>query len=273
MLRTEHLSLAICGKTLLQDLSLAVKSGELLAILGPNGAGKTTLLKLLSGELKPSQGQIILNNKPLTAWSSAEQARLRAVLPQSSQLSFPFSAEEVVMMGRAPYRHSQTRSQNEQAVQAALQIVHVEHLAKRLFTSLSGGEQQRVHLARVLAQLWQADRQPARYLLLDEPTSALDLAHQHHVLGLAQHLAKTWNLGVVAILHDLNLAALYADQIALLKQGQLQTYGEPQASLSPSHIQQAFAVDVEVIPYPLQVNRPLVISQRPQFNQLTSLTL
>lgn len=273
MLSTEHVSLTIRDKTLLKDLSLTIKPGEVLAVLGPNGAGKSTLLKLLSAELKPSQGQITLNAKPLTAWTKAEQARLRAVLPQSSRLSFPFSAEEVVMMGRTPYRHSHTHNQNRQAVHAALQIAHVEHLAQRLFTSLSGGEQQRVQLARVLAQLWQVDSEQARYLLLDEPTSALDLAHQHHVLGLAQHLAKTWNLGVLTVLHDLNLAALYADQIAILKEGQLQTYGEPQTSLAPSHIQQAFAVEVEVMPYPLQVNRPLVITQRPNFNQFTTLTL
>lgn len=268
MLATEHISLIIRDKTLLKDISLTIKPGEVLAVLGPNGAGKSTLLKLLSAELKPSQGKITLNNKPLNTWTSAEQARLRAVLPQSSRLSFPFSAEEVVMMGRTPYRHSQTRRQNEQAVHAALQSAHVEHLAQRLFTSLSGGEQQRVQLARVLAQLWQVDSEQARYLLLDEPTSALDLAHQHHVLGLAQHLAKTWNLGVLAVLHDLNLAALYADQIAILNQGRLQAYGEPQATLSPSQIQQAFAVDVEVIPYPLQINRPLVITQKPQFTTL-----
>lgn len=273
MLSTEHVSLTIRGETLLKDLSLTVKPGEVLAVLGPNGAGKTTLLKLLSAELKPSQGRIILNGKSMHAWSSAEQARLRAVLPQNSRLSFPFSAEEVVRMGRTPYRHSHTHHQNEQAVQAALQIAHVEHLAKRLFTSLSGDEQQRVQLARVLAQLWQVDSQQARYLLLDEPTSALDLAYQHHVLGLAQHLARTWNLGVLAVLHDLNLAALYADQIAILKQGQLQTYGEPQTSLSPSHIQQAFAVEVEVLPYPPQSNRPLVITQRPSFKQLNTLAL
>ncbi|TXH72177.1 MAG: heme ABC transporter ATP-binding protein [Thiothrix sp.] len=271
MLTTEHLSLTIRGKPLLQDISLSLKPGEVLAVLGPNGAGKSTLLRLLSAELKPSQGKIMLNDKPLAAWSSTEQARLRAVLPQSSRLSFPFSAEEVVMMGRAPYRHSHTRHQNAQAVQAALQIAHVQHLAKRMFTSLSGGEQQRVQLARVLAQLWQADTSQTRYLLLDEPTSALDLAHQHHVLGLAQQLAKVWNLGVLAVLHDLNLAALYADQIAILKQGQLQTYGEPQTCLSPRQIHQAFAVDVEVMPYPLQVNRPLVITQRPPLTQFPTL--
>lgn len=268
MLSAEHLSLMISGKTLLNDVSLSIKPGEVLAVLGPNGAGKSTLLKLFCAEIKSSQGSITLNNKPLTTWTSAEQARLRAVLPQSSRLSFPFQAAEVVLMGRTPYRYSHTHSQNKQAVQEAMKIAHVEHLAKRLFTSLSGGEQQRVQLARVLAQLWQADTQQARYLLLDEPTSALDLAHQHYVLGLAQHLATTWNLGVLAVLHDLNLAALYADQIAILKNGQLQTYGEPQASLSPRHIQQAFDVEVEVIPYPLQANRPLIITQRPQLTTL-----
>lgn len=268
MLSTENLELKIRDKTLLTNISIAIKPGEVLAVLGPNGAGKSTLLKLLSAELKPSRGKIYLNGKTLSNWKSAEQARLRAILPQSSRLNFPFEAEEVVWMGRTPYRHSHSRAQNTQAVQAAMQMAHVEHLAKRIFTSLSGGEQQRVHLARVLAQLWQADRQQPRYLLLDEPTSALDLAHQHHVLGLAQHLAQEWNLGVLAVLHDLNLAALYADQIAILKDGQLQTYGEPQITLSPIPIQQTFEVEVDVMPYPLQTHRPLVIAQRPQFSSL-----
>lgn len=268
MLSTENLELTLGSKTLLSQVSIAIKPGEVLAVLGPNGAGKSTLLKLLSAELKPSKGAIFLNNKPLMRWTSAEQARLRAILPQSSRLNFPFKAEEVVLMGRTPYRNSHTHVQNSQAVRAAMQMAHIEHLATRVFTSLSGGEQQRVQLARVLAQLWHLDMQQPRYLLLDEPTAALDLAHQHHVLGLAQHLATQWNVGVLAVLHDLNLAALYADQIAILKDGKIQTYGEPQATLSPAHIQQAFAVDVEVMPHPKQPHRPLVITQRPPLSTL-----
>jgi iron complex transport system ATP-binding protein len=268
MLSAENVGLVIAGKTLVNKVSLTIKPGEVLAVLGPNGAGKSTLLKLLSAELQASHGNIQLNAKPLNAWTSDEQARLRAILPQNSRLSFPFQVTEVVYMGRTPYRRTHTRAQNLQATQAAMKIAHVEHLAERIFTTLSGGEQQRVQLARVLAQLWQEDAQQARYLLLDEPTSALDLAHQHHVLSLAQHLAKTWNLGVLAVLHDLNLAALYADQVAILKDGQLQSYGTPQQALSAQQIEQAFSIAVDVLPYPLQPSRPLVIAQRPQFSSL-----
>lgn len=274
MLQAEHITVQLAGKTLLSDVSLNLRPSEVLAIVGPNGAGKSTFLKALSAELQPSEGTVWLNNKKLSQWSLREQAQYRAVLPQSSRLNFPFRVEEVVMMGRSPYRHSHTHQQNTAVVQQALALAQVEHLHGRLFTTLSGGEQQRVQLARVLAQLWQPDSLAPvspRYLLLDEPTSALDLTHQHHVLGLAQHLAQTWQLGVLAVLHDLNLAALYADRIAILKEGKLQTCGTPQAVLCPCQIRQAFAVEVEVMPHPLEDDNPLVIARKPRFQPQPSL--
>ena len=163
-------------------------------------------------------------------------------------------------MGRSPYRHSHSHPQNWQAVQAVLQLADVQHLQGRLFTTLSGGEQQRVQLARVLAQLWQAAAQTPRYLLLDEPTSALDLAHQHQVLAVARNLARTWQVGVLAVLHDLNLAALYADRIALLKQGRLLHCDSPINTLTREQIQIAFGLDVAVIPHPQHSDCPLIIT-------------
>lgn len=266
MLQADHVHVRIHSKTLLGGVSLEVIPGEVLAIVGPNGAGKSTLLKVLSDEMPPSQGQVWLNKRKLDDCPAREQAQLRAILPQSSRLGFPFRVEEVVLMGRSPYRHSHTYRDNLEAAQQAIHMAQVDHLQGRLFTTLSGGEQQRVQLARVLAQLWNPQSSAARYLLLDEPTSALDLSHQHHVLGLAHHLAQTWNLGVLAVLHDLNLAALYADRVAILADGKLQTCGTPAEVLRPQHIQQAFAVHVDVIPHPVQDASPLVIARKPVFN-------
>lgn len=266
MLQAEHVHVQIDGKTLLEGIDLHLQAGEVLAVVGPNGAGKSTLLKILGNELRPSQGTVWLNNKRLTEWSPLAQAHVRAILPQSSRLSFPFRVEEVVLMGRSPYRHSHTHKQNWEAAQQAMAMAQVGHLQGRIFTTLSGGEQQRVQLARVLAQLWQPQHHEPRYLLLDEPTSALDLAHQHHVLGLAHHLAQAWNIGVLAVLHDLNLAALYADRIAILKDGRLQTCGSPTAVLCPHEIRRAFAVETEVIPHPAQSHSPLVIARKPVLN-------
>jgi len=261
MLQTDQLSLHIHQKKLLDDVSLELAPGEVLALIGPNGAGKSTLLKLLTGELKPTAGRIFLNHKPLYSYSSRQQAQLRAILPQSSQLAFSFSVEDVVQMGRMPWRHSRSNRDHAKAVQQALAMAQAEHLKGRAFTTLSGGEQQRVQLARVLAQLWYPQASQPRYLLLDEPTSALDLSHQHHTLGIAKQLAQAWHVGVLVVLHDLNLAALYADWIALLKDGALQVVGTPDLVLCPCHIWHNFAVDVQVMPHPLE-HSPLVVAQR-----------
>lgn len=266
MLQADNIHVQIGDKTLLAGVSLDLMPGEVLAVVGPNGAGKSTLLKVLSDELAPTQGQVWLNNKKLHLWSAREQAQVRAILPQSSRLGFPFRVEDVVMMGRSPYRHTHTHKQNLQAAQQAIDMAQVGHLCGRIFTTLSGGEQQRVQLARVLAQLWNANASEARYLLLDEPISALDLSHQHHVLGLAHHLAQTANIGVLAVLHDLNLAALYADQIAIIADGKLQTCGTPAEVLRPCQIKTAFDVNVEVIPHPAQAASPLVIARKPVFH-------
>jgi iron complex transport system ATP-binding protein len=270
MLQADNISLSVGDKTILKDISLGVMAGEVLAIAGPNGAGKSSLLKILSGELQPSSGQVNLNRQALKHWSMREQAKTRAILPQHSRLGFPFRVEEVVSMGRTPYRYSHNAKQNNEATQQAMQTAQVHHLEGRLFTTLSGGEQQRVQLARVLAQLWNPGCETPRYLLLDEPTSALDLSHQHHVLGLTQHLATSWNIGVLAVLHDLNLAALYADRIAVLEAGELSLYGNPSDVLSPHAIHEVFQVNVDVISHPRQTSRPLVIAHKPLFDAHTA---
>ncbi|WP_418303735.1 ATP-binding cassette domain-containing protein [Pandoraea pulmonicola] len=238
-------------------MSLDVRPGELLVLLGRNGAGKSTLLKALAGEPLPPRtrlsGAITLNGAALAQYSAAALARLRAVLPQTAQLSFPFSALEIVTMGRLPFprppRARRVPSDTDIATMA-LERVGALPLLHRDVMTLSGGEWARVQFARVLAQLWpEAAASPSvpRYLLLDEPTAALDLAHQHHVLSLTRELAKTWGFGAMAIVHDVNLAARHADRMALLADGRILAAGTPREVMRSELIEATLGLPVHVI--------------------------
>jgi iron complex transport system ATP-binding protein len=257
-LSASHITLKIGKKTILQNVSLAVEPGEFVAIIGPNGAGKSSLFKVLTQEYNFFSGQVTFNGKPYQDWLASELALQIGILPQSSSLNFPFSAFDVVMLGRLP--HSTGKARDRNIAKVALHAVDAYHLADAIYPTLSGGEKQRVQLARVLSQIWeptQADH--LRYFLLDEPTSALDLSHQHLTLKLAKKLTKE-HVGVIAILHDLNLAAEYADRIVMLKDGQLFKDGSIQETITPDNIKQLFNIDVNVIPHP-NLGYPLVIHQ------------
>lgn len=260
MLEAINVSYSIDRKVLIDDLTLGLSAGELLVVVGSNGAGKSTLIKLLSGEYQPGAGSIRLNDKPLHNIPLRQQAQLRAVLPQSSALSFPFKVHEVVKMGRSPHAGAGMEV-DQHIINESLKMADAAHLDKRVFTSLSGGEKQRVHLARVLAQIWsQQTDSDSRYLLLDEPTSALDLAHQHKTLMTAKKLAQSSGIGVLAVLHDLNLAAYYANRIAILQNGKLLCQGKPETVLTSDNIYQAFGMPVKVIDHPVHDGCPLVVS-------------
>lgn len=252
MLSLDSVTVRIGASTLLDTLSLGVAPGEVVAVVGPNGAGKTTALRVLAGDLAPDDGHARLDGRPLA--EAPDLARRRAVLPQESALAFGFSALDVVLLGRTPHR---TGHRADLAAAArAMERAHVAHLADRLYPTLSGGERQRVHLARSLAQL-DTDSTEARYLLLDEPTSALDLGHQHAVLKTARRQAAR-GVGVLAVLHDLNLAAQYADRIAVLAAGRLVAVGRPDAVLTPTVVRCAFGISVVVTPHPCAAC-PLVV--------------
>ncbi len=259
MLSAQQLTVCIGQKTLLHSVSLELHPGEVLAVVGPNGAGKSSLLKTLSGELNPAGGSVLMNGSPLSNWDARQAARMRGVLPQSSLLAFRFSVLEVVLMGRSPHRKTHTRGQNESIARRALTLTDTEHLAERIYTTLSGGERQRVQLARVLAQIWESYGALHRYLLLDEPTSALDLAHQHAVLSIARRFADANQTGVLAILHDLNLAALYADRIAVLHRGHMIIVGSPREVLDSELIRRVFEYPVSIDNHPLYPDCPLMI--------------
>ena len=244
-----QLSLNIGQKALLSDINFKLGANELVAILGPNGAGKSTLFKALSSEHAYYEGDISLHGRNLRHWKGGDLAKILGVLPQSSALAFPFRVNEVVNLGRLP--HSTGRYIDNKIVQEAMKQADVSHLADALYPSLSGGEKQRVQLARVLAQIWQPSSLGERYLLLDEPTSALDLSHQHQTLTLAKQLTKQ-GVGVLAILHDLNLAAQYADRIILLSQGQCLADGMVEQVLTPKSIEDLYGIQVMVMPHPEQ---------------------
>ena len=256
LIEARNITVEINGKKLLDSVSAEVKCGEVLAVLGPNGAGKSTLRKILCGDLIPSQGEVFMDGKNLKNWSLPQRAKVRAVLPQDSNLDFPFSVLEVVLMGRAPHIKSAESARDYEIARSALKIVDEENLEDRIYTTLSGGERQRVQLARVLAQVWE-QTEAARYLILDEPTSNLDLTHQHQTLKLARKFSRQ-NVGVLVILHDLNLAAQYADKILILKDGKNVRTGIPNEVLSETLIQEVFGVKVSVIKHPF-FDCPLVV--------------
>jgi iron complex transport system ATP-binding protein len=193
-----------------------LQAGRVTAILGPNGAGKSTLLSILSGQRMPPSGRVLMAGQRVHHRAVRELALQRAVLAQDTTVAFYFTVQEVVEMGRYPHRHAPSPYE-ARIVRDAMQATGVAHLAGRSVNTLSGGERARTHLARALAQVWEPRPDgTARWLLLDEPTAALDLAHQHHAMQLVRRWALEQGVGVVAVLHDLNLALRYADDVLLL---------------------------------------------------------
>ncbi|MBN9176737.1 MAG: heme ABC transporter ATP-binding protein [Microbacterium sp.] len=243
--------------TILDDITLTVPYGRVLALVGPNGAGKSTLLGILTGDAAATWGEVTLDSRPLSQWSSRELSRTRAVLMQSNQVAFSFTARDVVEMGRAPWigaaKGTANADADERVIAQALDRADVAHLADRAFPSLSGGEKARVSLARVLAQ-------DTRVVLLDEPTAALDLRHQEDVLRIARALAAEGR-AVVVVLHDLSLAAAYADEVAIIEAGRLVATGEPAAVLTEERITAVYRTPVRVLADP-DTGRPVVLPRR-----------
>ena len=207
------------GNRILEGVDFSARTGEVVALVGPNGAGKSTLFSVLCGDLAPVSGNVYLFGEPLSRWSTVERALRRGVLPQQLAMSFPFLVRDVVQMGRAPWVGTASSEEDETIVTEAMKSADVTHLAARRFTSLSGGERARVAFARILAQQCQV-------MLLDEPTAALDIHHQETLLETVRKRARGGS-AVVVVLHDLALAAAYADRIALMSEGTIVGDGPP----------------------------------------------
>ncbi|PWU06744.1 MAG: heme ABC transporter ATP-binding protein [Verrucomicrobia bacterium] len=240
----------------LHDISLAVALGECVALIGPNGAGKSSLLKIFSGDLSPHSGEVRLDGIPLTAWDRQKIARRRAVLPQQSELLFPLPVRDIVLMGRFPHYVGKATVKDEQIVDEAMCTTDVAELWNRPYDQLSGGQKQRVQLARVLAQVWPQDSAIGGFLLLDEPTTGLDLAHQHAFLRTVRNFTRV-GLGVLIVLHDLNLAMQYADRVMILHHGNNAACDSPEKALQPELIRRIFAVKMQILHTPRPVLVPV----------------
>ncbi|OBU14371.1 heme ABC transporter ATP-binding protein [Photobacterium aquimaris] len=241
-----NLQLTLANKVLLDNFSIDIKAGQVTALLGPNGAGKSTLLKILCGEISPESGDVAFFNRDINDWQRAELARHLGILPQHSSLSFSFTCKEVVELGTMPLCLS--RQEINHITNQTMANTDVLELAQRLYPTLSGGEKQRIHFARVLTQLSQADDKCI--LMLDEPTSALDLAHQHKTLQMAQTMAAQ-GAAVIVVLHDLNLAAQYAQRMVIIQHGKIQADGTPWQALNPAVINTVYGWQVSVHRHPI----------------------
>ena len=261
VLAAAGLGYAASGRWLVRDGSLALAPGRLTVVVGPNGAGKSTLVKLLSGELKPAAGEVRYASMPAGAVPPWRLACLRAVLPQASRLAFPFTVAEIVRIGQDGIGRGLGRRERDALVAAAMARADVAHLAPRDYQTLSGGEQQRAQFARVLAQV-AAGRgiAAAQVLLLDEPTASLDLRHQLALLEEAARLARD-GLAVLAVLHDLNLAAAYADELVVMREGAVAARGLPGDVLTDALVRDVFGVDLAVGAVP-EGGRPFVLPHR-----------
>ncbi|QNL51448.1 heme ABC transporter ATP-binding protein [Olivibacter sp. SDN3] len=243
MIKVEHLSYNVGKKVLLQDIGFDVQAGELLSIIGANGAGKSTLLKLLCKDGQASSGEIFIKGNPIRNYKLKDLSKFRSVLSQHNTISVSFTVHEIVMMGRYPHFEHQPSANDIQVVKAAMEETGVTSFSNRDYNTLSGGEQQRVQLARVIAQIYD---QPQGLLLLDEPTNGLDLLYQQQVLQLARSLANR-GFCVVCILHDINFASRYSDKVLLLKNGQKIAFGTPIEVITCDHIHEAFNIRVELM--------------------------
>jgi len=243
MLQIEHVSYKVGKKKLIDDVSVNFEAGKLNLIIGPNGAGKTTLLKLICGQLQPQAGAIYYGGKDSSMFSALELARTRSVLSQNIELAFPLSVKEVVMMGRYPHFIGRPTISDERACEESMRFFDVWDMANRNYLTLSGGEKQRVHFARVVSQIWYSTKDKYRYLILDEPLTFLDVHYQFDFMHKLRELLLSEDIVIIGVIHDLNLTAKFADNIVLLHEGRLLASGCKQDVLTVENIKDAYQIE------------------------------
>ncbi len=257
MLRTENISFNIGKKQILKNVSASFLPGEFNMILGPNGSGKSSFLKIFSGEINKFHGTVLYDDKKIKELRKEELAKKRAVMSQQADLGFPLLVEEVVMMGRYPHFTFNPNKKDITICNEVIERMNLVEFIKRNYLTLSGGEKQRVQYARVLAQVWEKPIDGYRYLFLDEPLNSLDISYQHEFLQSAVELMKD-NTVLIAVMHDINLAAHYADNLFFFKEGELVVHGKPKDILTENIIEKVFNVKTKVIENPV-TGKPLVI--------------
>ncbi len=263
LLGARELSFAYAEAPALQDINLELRHGSLRALVGPNGSGKTTLLKLLARILEPTRGAVEWQGADIKQLPRRELARRIAYVPQDLNVAFGFTVREMVLLGRTPYvgAFAGPSASDQRVVENVLALTGTEAFANRLITELSGGERQRVVIALALAQVTDdaAPGDKPAVLLLDEPTVHLDINHQLEILELLRRLNRERGLTVLATMHDLNLAALYFDELIILERGRIVASGSPASVLNVERIRRVFNADVQIASHPTRVDTPQIV--------------
>ena len=247
LLEIKSIFFKIKDKVILDDISLHIKSGDMVSIIGPNGSGKTTMLKAISNEISITYGEINFINKNILDWDLNDFANKKAVLSQSNNLVFPFSVIDIVKMGRFPLKNKGNQIEENNLCKKILNIFDLDDYVNQNYITLSGGEKQRVQLARVIAQIW-SDDYSKKILILDEPTSYLDIKHQHLLFQFLKELNKK-GLTIIMVLHDLNHALLNSNKIVVLKDSKLISFGETNNIITEELIKNVFEIDLKLINY------------------------
>jgi iron complex transport system ATP-binding protein len=257
MINAEQIKYSIGQKNILNNISIQFLPGTCNLIIGPNGSGKSTLIKLLSGELENYEGRVMYNDTDIKTYTKQGLAATRAVLSQQTELSFPMTVEEVVMLGRNPHFEFNPTRKDTDIVQEVIALLDLNSFIHRNYQNLSGGEKQRVHYARVLAQIWDQPKGEHRYLFLDEPLNNLDLYYQQSFLSIAISLLNETTT-LIGVVHDINIAMRYADELFFLKEGELIKNGAPEKIVDAILIKEVFNIDTQIITHPSS-RKPIVI--------------
>jgi len=251
----KNVSYLINNKIINKDICIKINSGDLVSIIGPNGSGKSTMIKLVSGEIQPSLGKIFFNKKEISDWDVNELACLRSILSQSNMLSFPFLVRDIIKMGRYPINISKNHNSisDNEIINKIIKYFDLSDLRYRNYLTLSGGEQQRVQLARVFAQIWNNKNYSNKLLLLDEPISFLDIYHQIKLFDLLKKLNDR-GLTVVMVLHDINQAKLYSKKVIMMRKAEVKCFGDVKDTLNENSIQKIFNINYKSSFYNLEKN-------------------
>jgi len=257
MLKTENIQYKIGKKQILKDISAVFYPGRVTVILGPNGSGKSSFLKIACGETNDFTGIVFYDNRSSKNFQKSELAKTRAVMSQQTELNFPLLVSEVVMMGRYPHFAFNPGSRDISICEEIMRRMDLQAFKDRNYLTLSGGEKQRVQFARVLAQIWEAPTTGNRYLFLDEPITSLDIHYQHQFLQTTKMLAAE-NIVVIAVLHDINLAMQYGDDIIFMKDGEIVKKGVPADVITADLIHDVFNIPVKIVEFD-GAEKPVVV--------------